>query len=206
VVRPLCARPFAGVIFAGIATVVLLGGCGQVGSQAREHSSTAGVNGDVGRIAVRNAQITITDTDTGVLALTVFNEGDASDTLANVTSKAFSGVRFPSSTVLAKTDAQETDPSVGGDAEAGFASTGSASNVALPTTGGVFLNTDATAIHLTGVTGSHLVGSTIAIQLNFTDAGTLTLDVPVVDSDVPPPVSDSSYTSPPAAGTDSGGE
>jgi copper(I)-binding protein len=148
-------------------------GNGGVAEQSKEHSVVTGAEGTVGDLKILDATLTTGDTTTTAsLSLTVYDQGQSGDALTGVTSPMASGFALPSTDA---TGAASTDAT-------GASSTSTA--VTIPAMGDVSFY-ETTAIGVTGLTGSPLVGDSVPVTLTFAGAGSLGLDVPVVGSDAP---------------------
>lgn len=86
-------------LLAPLALVAGLGltACGNhgVAIQSREHNTARGVDGHVGDVLVRDAQITLGLDGTGLLSVALFNDAFAADALTAVTSPEASSFQLP---------------------------------------------------------------------------------------------------------------
>jgi periplasmic copper chaperone A len=179
--RPARPRTAAALTGAALVIVLALAGCGagQLSQTAQQTTATGGANGQVGDIAVRDAQLRYDRPVPGgevyaagqdaPLQLTIVNEGATQDRLVAVTSPFATAVvilgetRIPGGQVLT----------------AGFAGDPIAA-VTLP---------KATPIEivLTGLRAPVRAGLTYPVVFTFERAGTLTLPLPVENPEILPP-------------------
>lgn len=97
--RPVSRLSRRSYLLAPLALVAGLGlaACGNQGVsiQSREHSTARGVDGQVGEVLVRNAEITLGLDGTGLLSVALFNDGSAADSLMSVSSPRASDFELP---------------------------------------------------------------------------------------------------------------
>lgn len=169
-----------------IAAGLSLTACGDngVAVQSREHNTSDGIEGQVGNVLVRNAQLTLGGNGVALLGVALFNDGSAADALTGLASPDATGFTLPTQVTAspgAYGGASPSDTRNVASAAAGAAPAAQqgASSITLPSKVGVFLDTGLTQITVTGLPPAAAVGQSIPISFTFQGAGTLLLQVPI---------------------------
>jgi len=162
-----------------------------VPAQSKEHSTTAGVNSQVGSVLIRNAGIVVDQGGTsGRLDVALVNQGTAPDQLLSITSPAAT-FALPSTATASEVQKSVTATPTSPAAPQVSSSTASATVAApgepvqLLAGTAVFLDKAGTSVVITHIDQPLRIGNELSITFTFAAAGTLTLSVPVVDSTVP---------------------
>jgi len=169
----------------GIGLALLLAGCGtgQVTQTSRAQSSVNGAQGQVGPMAVRNAQLAVPDGDKpyyqsgsdAPLLLTIVNTGTTEDELTSMTSPSARSVRIEGQRALpAQTTLRSVEPS---ESKSGTSGTSGA--------GGAGLQQGEIRVVLEGLGEDVRPGLTVPVTLLFRQAGELTLNVPIAMPEEP---------------------
>lgn len=175
----------------GLAALLTACGSGQITQTDTQQPAINGANGQIGAIAVRDAQLAYPPNPEGVytpgatvpLWVSIVNTGVSDDQLVQVTSPAAIEVTIDGSTTTGKAIPGGTTVASGFDVD-GVASANSASSQIAPSVNGAPIPVRILLVGIKSINGQPLrAGLTIPVTFVFAHAGQVTLNVPIA---VPP--------------------
>lgn len=195
------ARILAGcALGAGVAALLALSGCGsgQLAQTAQQQSAIAGVNGQAGAIALRNALVPFNGPDgypqggTAPIAVSIFNNGLNAVKLVDVTAAAAASdvvlvggpaaaTPIPSPTSAAPSPSGSASPSPAAPAPAPAAPSGQTSfSISIPSSSYALLMPQyGTYLQLVGLKQALVPGTAVVVTFTFDDGTSATMTLPV---------------------------